>query len=309
MPDRPRRALPNIPRLLASRSRQKGHAVPVHIAPLDPAALSPSSAASDADIYLLPWESAQRANSLQPALPTGFALDARGCDSLPAAWRPPEPEPHEAEGAGRRERRAGIRFHAPVEEATCLCACRVASTLDNAVTEDPDDTDALSAPEQSEWHDALSMSDSSPIHAKQPQQEIPIAMVAELAALRAAQERQHALMEASLAAAAAQSARLEAALDALRAREARRRPGAAEVVLFGVLDALAALLLCAITWLVAKPCVGVWKIVKKCRGDKEREEVRRRRSWRLSGVDGFGSDPFLASAAKRLSFTAASLHD
>lgn len=310
MPDRPRRALPNIPRLLASRSRQKAHHVPAHTSPLDPVSLCASSVASDADAYLLPWESATRANSLQPTLSTGSALDARGCDSLPPAWRPPKPGV--VEGNGRRERRVGVRFDTSVEEGAHLCVCRATNTPGSAVTEEPDGTDALSAAGQSERDDAPSVVDSPPSRVSLRNEDsdpvIPSAVLAELAALRAAQERQHALMEASLSAAVAQSARLEAALDALRAREARRRPGAAEVVLCGVLDALAALLLCALTWLVAKPCVGVWKVVKKCRGEKEREEVRRRRSWRLSGVD-LGSDPFLASAAKRLSFTAADLDD
>ena len=126
--------------------------------------------------------------------------------------------------------------------------------------------------------------------------------------MRAAQEQQTELVEASLSAAAAQSARVEAALDALRARDAARRPGPAEIVLVALVNALAAVLLYVFTWLVAKPCGGVWKVVKRVRGEEEKRNVCRR-SWRLSGVDGFGSDPFLSGAAKRLSFSAAALHD
>lgn len=146
------------------------------------------------------------------------------------------------------------------------------------------------------------------------QQQLPDALLEELSALRKAQERQAALLESSLASAAANAAHLEAALEALHARAAVRRPGPAESIFFTLLDALVAVLLCVLTWVIAKPTAAVWKLIKKVRGVEEKEDNRRRsfgrrRSWRLSGADLLASDPFLASAAKRLSFTAADLHD
>lgn len=139
------------------------------------------------------------------------------------------------------------------------------------------------------------------------------ALLSELADLRAEQEAQREAMDRLVAVVSAQTARVEHHLDELRLDNRKvAEPGPARILLGSVVDAVAALLICLVTWCVARPIGGVWRVVKWIRGEKGvRGEERRRCSWRLSGrVDMLHSDPFLASAAKRLSFTtAADLHD
>lgn len=121
-------------------------------------------------------------------------------------------------------------------------------------------------------------------------------------------------MDRLVAAVSAQNARVERHLDELRILDRKDgEPGAARVLLGSVMDAMAALLICFVTWCVARPIGWVWRLVKWVRREEKVEGVmeRRRCSWRLSGKgEMLHSDPFLASAAKRLSFTtAADLQD
>lgn len=131
--------------------------------------------------------------------------------------------------------------------------------------------------------------------------------------LREQQAAQTIALHKLLSAQVAQTGRLEVQVEAIRARELHRwSPRPFELLLRRVTDAFALLLLAVFSWFVARPLVLVWRFVKHMRGVRKTEDTVRlkRRSWRLStGRDVLDGDPFLASAAKRISFSAVGFED
>lgn len=137
-------------------------------------------------------------------------------------------------------------------------------------------------------------------------------VVAELVEIRDVYREQQDAIERLIVAMERQSARMERQMDEWRVREGtgRREPRAVEVLVFGVLDVLAMVVLCLVTWCVGKPLGWGRRALRWVLGHSAAEGKRRcswRMSWRGAAVS---DDPFLASAAKRLSFsTAADLRD
>lgn len=132
-------------------------------------------------------------------------------------------------------------------------------------------------------------------------------VVAELVEIRDVYRGQQEALERLIVAMERQSARMERQMDEWRVRDGRERrePRAVEVLIFGVLDVVAVVVLCLLTWCVGKP-LGWGRRALRWAVGKRGPEGKKRCSWRMSWRGAAVSDdPFLASAARRLSFSTA----
>lgn len=296
MPDRSRRTLRLLPRS-RPRTNSRPHTSPTSTLTSTSLLISRhSDPIPTIPIHNPHYLSDPGANSLEsPSTHSDtFISESRNYSSLPS----PYTQTCDHSSHDRRHKRQGGRFE-PV-----LCFAQHSN-------HDDDHDHTNQAPSANE---DLPSTDTALISTETSPSPFSDTLLSELADLRAEQEAQREAMDRLVAAVSAQNARVERHLDELRILDRKDgEPGAARVLLGSVMDAMAALLICFVTWCVARPIGWVWRLVKWVRREEKVEGVmeRRRCSWRLSGKgEMLHSDPFLASAAKRLSFTtAADLQD
>lgn len=297
MPDRSRRALRLLPRP-RPRTNSRPHTSPT--SSLTPTSLPPSRHSDPIPTplyhnpYYLPDPRAHSLESPSPHSDTHIS-ETHNHSSLP--YTHTYTQPCDDSSHVCRHKRLGGRFEP------------ILSSTQRSDHGDDHDLATQVAPANND----LPTIDTAPVSTEASPTPFNNALLSELADLRAEQEAQREAMDRLVAAVSAQTARVERHLDELRMLDRKDgEPGAARVLLGSVVDAMAALLICLVTWCVARPIGWIWRVVKWIKREEKVEgEVGRRCSWRLSGRgELLHSDPFLASAAKRLSFTtAADLQD